>query len=133
MCGRFASHLPPEEIAGLFRTVNPLPNMGPTWNLAPSQDTLVVRRHPRSGERHLDVLRWGLLPHFTKDPEHRRRPIAARAETMATSGMLRDAFERRRCLVPAAAFYEWRLVFGGPKQPYAVARADGMPVAFAGL
>jgi hypothetical protein len=93
----------------------------------------VVRRHPQTGERHLDVLRWGLLPHFTKDPEHARRPINARAETVTTSGMFRDAFAQRRCLVPASAFYEWRPVRGGPKQPYAIVRADGMPMAFAGL
>lgn len=94
-----------EEIARLFRTGNPLPNIAPTWNLAPSQDALVVRRHPQTGERRLDVLRWGLLPHFTTDPQHSRRPINARAEKVASSGMFRDAFASLRCLVPAAAFY----------------------------
>jgi putative SOS response-associated peptidase YedK len=64
MCGRYASYLPPEAIARLFCTVNPLPNVAPTWNLTPSQDAMVVRRHPGTGERHLDLLRWGLLPHF---------------------------------------------------------------------
>jgi len=97
MCGRYVSHLPPEEIARIFRTVNPLPNIAPTWTLAPSQDAPVVRRHTQSGQRHLDVLRWGLLPHFTKNPEHARRPINARAETLATSGMFRGAFAQRRC------------------------------------
>ena len=133
MCGRYVSYLPPAEIARLFRTMNPLPNLAPNWNQAPSQDALVVRRHPHTGARYLDVLRWGLLPHFTKDPEHARRPINARAETVATSGMFRGAFAERRCLVPASAFYEWRPVQGGPKQPFAIARANGMPMAFAGL
>jgi putative SOS response-associated peptidase YedK len=133
VCGRYVSHLPPEEIARLFGTVNPLPNIVPTWNLAPSQDALVVRRHPQTGQRHLDVLRWGLLPHFTKDPEHARRPINARAETVATSGMFRSALADRRCLVPASAFYEWKPVRGGPKQPYAITRSYGLLMAFAGL
>jgi putative SOS response-associated peptidase YedK len=132
MCGRYANYLPPEAIARLFRTVNPLPNVEPTWNLAPSQDAMVVRRRPATGERYLDLLSWGLLPHFTKEPAHARRPINARAETVATSGMFRSAFAERRCLVPAAAFYEWKAVVGG-KQPYAIARADGQPMAFAGL
>jgi putative SOS response-associated peptidase YedK len=132
MCGRYASFLPPELIARLFRTVNPLPNVAATWNLAPSQDALVVRRHPETSERHLDLLRWGLLPHFTRDPAHARRPINARAETVATSGMFRGAFAQRRCLVPAGAFYEWKAVQGG-KQPFAIARVDDQPIAFAGL
>jgi putative SOS response-associated peptidase YedK len=132
MCGRYASFLPAAAIARLFRTVNPLPNVAPSWNIAPTQDAMVVRRHPDTGERHLDLLKWGLLPSFTKDPVHARRPINARAETVATSGMFRSAFARRRCLVPADAFYEWKVVEGG-KQPYAIARADGQPLAFAGL
>ena len=77
-----------------------------------------VRHHPQTGERHLDLLKWGLLPYLTKDPVHAKRPINARAETVATSGMFRSAFGKRRCLVPANVFYEWKVV-GGGKQPYA--------------
>ena len=131
MCGRFASTLPPEALARIFGTTNPAPNAAPSWNLAPTQDALVVRRHPE-GARHLDVLAWGLLPHWTKDPAKARRPINARAETVASSGMFRGAFAARRCIVPATAFYEWRKA-GGPKQPFAFARRDGEPIAFAGL
>jgi putative SOS response-associated peptidase YedK len=93
---------------------------------------MVVRRHPNTGERHLDLLQWGLLPSFTKEPMKAKRPINARSETVATSGMFRSAFAKRRCIVPADAFYEWRIVDGG-KQPYAIARQDGQPMAFAGL
>lgn len=132
MCGRFASTLPPEFMARLFGTVNPLPNVAPSWNVAPSQPAMVIRRHPQSGERHLDLLRWGLVPHFTKDLKAARKPINARAETVAASGMFRGAFARRRCLVPASAFYEWRAAADG-KQPYAIARIDGQPMALAGL
>ncbi|MGA9867722.1 MAG: SOS response-associated peptidase family protein [Acetobacteraceae bacterium] len=75
MCGRFASDLPPEALAALFRTVNPLPNVAPIWNLAPTRDAMVVRRHPENGQRHLDLLNWGLLPYWTKDQKQARRPI----------------------------------------------------------
>lgn len=133
MCGRYASHLPAEAIARLFRTVNPVPNHAASWNLAPRQDALVVRRHPEAGERHLDLLTWGLVPNWTKDLATARRPINARAETVPTSGLFRAAFAARRCLVPADAFYEWQAITGGSKQPYAIARQDGQPMAFAGL
>ena len=92
MCGRFASFLTAEAIARLFHTVNPISNFPSTWNMAPTQDAMVVRHHPETGERHLDLLKWGLLPYFTKDPARARRPINARAETVVTSGMFRSAF-----------------------------------------
>jgi putative SOS response-associated peptidase YedK len=107
MCGRYDSFLPAEFIARLFSTVNALPNLEPTWNMAPTKDTRVVRLHP-SGERHLNVLKWGLMPYFTKDLKKARKPINARSETVATSEIFRTAFAKRRCLVPAAAYYEWR-------------------------
>jgi putative SOS response-associated peptidase YedK len=131
MCGRYASFLPAEALARIFSTVNPLPNLAPTWNMAPTKDAPVVRLHS-NGERHLDVLKWGLLPHFTKDPKKARKPINARSETIANSGMFRAAFAQRRCLVPAPAYYEWRDDPDG-KTPFAVARVDGDPVAFGGI
>jgi putative SOS response-associated peptidase YedK len=97
-----------------------------------AQSAPVVRRHPETGERHLDLLKWGLLPYRTKEPVKALRPINARAETVAKSGMFRLAFEQRRCLVPADAFYEWKVVANG-KQPYAIARQDEQLMAFAGL
>lgn len=132
MCGRYASFLPPELIARLFGTKNPLPNLKPTWNMAPTMDAPVVRRHPETGERHLDALTWGFIPANTKILKEARRPINARAETVATSGMFRHAFAKRRCIVPAAAFYEWQAGPSG-KTPYAIARGDGDPLAFAGI
>jgi putative SOS response-associated peptidase YedK len=132
MCGRYASRLPPEYIRGVFRTVGDVPNFAANYNLSPSQDGMVVRRHPETGERRLDVLKWGLIPYHEKDPKGGRKPPIARAETVATSGLFRDAFVRRRCLVPADAFYEWKPVAAG-KQPYAIARQDGEVMAFAGL
>ena len=132
MCGRYASSLPPGEIARIFATGGPLPNVEPSWNVAPSQRAPVVRRHPETGERRLDLLTWGLVPHFTRDLKTARKPINARAETVATSGMFRGAFAARRCLVPADLFYEWKAEPDG-KQPYAIARRDGQPMAMAGL
>lgn len=94
---------------------------------------MVVRRHPTTGERSLDLLRWGLVPHFHKgELKTARRPINARSETAGGSGMFRGALAARRCLIPVDAFYEWKSLDGG-KQPYAIARQDGAPLAFAGL
>jgi SOS response associated peptidase (SRAP) len=75
--------------------------------MAPTMDAPVVRLNS-NGERHLDVLKWGLVPYFTKDLKKARKPINARSETIAKSGMFRAAFAQRRCLVPAPAYYEWR-------------------------
>ncbi len=132
MCGRYAAFLPAEAIVALFRTSGAVPNWAPTWNMAPTRDAPVVRLHPESKERRLDLLRWGLLPYWAKDAKSVRQPINARGETLATSPMFRDAFARRRCLVPADAFYEWQAL-DGAKLPWAIARADGQPMAFAGL
>jgi putative SOS response-associated peptidase YedK len=124
--------LPAEAVARLFHTANPTPNVAPSWNVSPTQSAMVVRRHPGTGERHLDLLQWGLLPNWTKEPTKAQRPINARAETVATSGLFRGAFNARRCIVPADAFYEWKAMDGG-KQPYAIVRQDGQPMALAGL
>jgi putative SOS response-associated peptidase YedK len=77
MCGRFASQLPPDAIARLFRTAGDVPNLGPNWNVAPTQAAMVVRRHLETGERRLDALRWGLVPHFAKDLKKCTRPPRA--------------------------------------------------------
>jgi putative SOS response-associated peptidase YedK len=101
--------------------------------MAPTRTAPVVRLHPDTGERRLDLLRWGLVPHWAKSPTAIRMTINARAETLATTPMFRDAFARqRRCLVPADAFYEWQTA-EGRKLPYAIARMDGQPLVFAGL
>lgn len=132
MCGRFVFHRPIDEIRALFGAVNPPPNIAPTWNMAPTRLAPVLRRHPQTGERHLDLLRWGLLPHWAKDAKSVRQPINARSETAATSAMFRDPLARRRCVVPADAFYEWEAA-GAAKTPHAIARADGAMLALAGV
>ena len=134
MCGRYLLTTTPDEVREVFRTLNDTPNWDPTWNMAPTQDGPVVRRHPATGARSLDLLRWGLLPHWVKgDPKKVRQPINARSETVQTAPMFRDAFRARRCIVPIDGFYEWQVLPGGQKQPHAVARADGAVMALAGL
>lgn len=132
MCGRFASFLPADEMRRIFRTMGELPNIQPSWNIAPTHRAAVIRRHPEAGDARLDLLTWGLVPSFTKDLKAARKPINARSETVASSGMFRGALAKRRAIVPADLFYEWRSQADG-KQPFAIARADGSPLAFAGL
>ena len=91
----------------------------------------LTRRHPETGERRLDLLRWGLMPSWTKTLKQ-ARPINGRSETAATARMFKGALANRRCLVPANAFYEWKAM-QDRKQPYAIARRDGAPLAFAGV
>lgn len=135
MCGRYVAALSVDALATRFRTHGPLPNWAGTWNMAPTRDAPVIRPHPETGERHLGLLRWGLVPHWVKDLKAARQPINARGETVASTSMFRDAFARRRCLVPADAFYEWQTSEDTTpaKLPWAIARADGDCFALAGL
>ena len=121
MCGRYVQTMPAEVLRQLFHIDGALPNLAPSWNVAPTQSAPVVRRHPETGERHLDLLRWGLLPRWVRDPKGARQPINARAETVASSPMFRAAYAKRRCLVPADAFYEWKAQPGSGKQSMAIA------------
>lgn len=132
MCGRYTFFRSVDEIRRAFGTVGAPPDVAPTWNMAPSRPAPVVRLHPESGARHLDLLRWGLVPHWAKQRNATSRPINARSETVASAPMFRDAYARRRCLVPVDAFYEWK-PSGKSKLPYAVARADGAMMALGGL
>lgn len=131
MCGRFVQKTPLGEIQVLFETAGPVPNAPPRYNAAPTQDLAVVRYNPAVRARSLDLLHWGLVPLWAKDVRFGARCINARAETLATQPAFRDAFEGRRCLVPADAFYEWQKR-GKKTVPYAIAPADGL-FAFAGL
>lgn len=137
MCGRFVNKSSPRDVGEHFGATPPFPRFPPSWNIAPSQDAPVIRRHPETGARHLDLLTWGLLPHWTRDEKTARRPINARAETVATSAFFRGAFAARRAIVPADAFYEWKREGDHKqpphKQPYAAARADGAMLAMAGI
>jgi putative SOS response-associated peptidase YedK len=130
--GRYASILSPELIARVFGAAVPLPNYEITWNMAPTKDAPVVLIDPEAGERRIVVAKWGLVPAFTKDLAKARKSINARCETVARSPLFKGAFAHRRCLVPMAAYYEWRHDPTG-KTPFAIARKDGEPVAFGGM
>ncbi|WP_203077048.1 SOS response-associated peptidase [Falsiroseomonas ponticola] len=132
MCGRFFLQRDPAGLARYFETQNPTPNHPASWNIAVTQESLVVRRHPE-GARHLDRLRWGLVPSWAKDTKDAARLMNARADGIAEKPSFRDAFRKRRCLVPMDGFYEWRKAEDDTKQAYAVALATGEPMAVAGL
>ena len=136
MCGRFVQQMPPIRAAEMFG-VDPvlaaLPNAPPHYNAAPTQDLMVVRRHPETGARHLSLLKWGLVPSFAKDTSGAARLINARSETAPEKPSFRAAWRaRRRCIVPADGFYEWARA-PGRRQPFFIRRADGRPLALAGL
>ena len=132
MCGRFVQKTSLGEIRVLFETPNPMPNMAPRYNAAPTDNLAVVRFNPQTRARSLDLLRWGLVPLWAKDLAFGPKCINARRETIATNRIFKDAFARRRCLVPADGFYEWQKR-GTAKQPYAIVPAGNAPFAFAGL
>ena len=132
MCGRYFQQRGPASVAAYFEAVNATPNLEPNWNRAPTQDGLVLRRHPETGARHLDALRWGLVPRWAKDLSIGSRMINARSESLSEKPAFREAYARRRCVVTADGFYEWKAE-GKAKQPFAIAMADGAPMALAGL
>src|SRR5881409_1355727 len=131
MCGRYTLKTPVEQLSEKFQFPEIIP-LKPRYNIAPSQPVAVVRLVPDDTERKLAMLRWGLLPAWVKDPTKVQQPINAKAETAAEKPMFRGAFKRRRCLIPADGFYEWKQE-GGRKQPVYIRMKDGEPFAFAGL
>src|SRR5262245_4534947 len=125
MCGRFTLHTRPADVAGLFGVEVPL--FKPQYNIAPSEVVGVVRAAGRG--REFAATRWGLVPHWSRED---KAVPNARAETVATTPWFRDAFRRRRCLIPADGFYEWRGE-RGRKQPYHFRLKASGVFAFAGL
>jgi putative SOS response-associated peptidase YedK len=139
MCGRYTVRSI-QPVVELFGIALP-PEFQPRYNIAPSQDVLVVRASPPShaepaagSNRRADLLRWGLVPSWAQDRSVGNRMINARAETAAERPAFRDAMQRRRCLVPADGFYEWQAVEGSKRrQPHFIRMKGDRPFAFAGL
>jgi putative SOS response-associated peptidase YedK len=129
MCGRFVQHSHPEVYASAFE-LDSLSAVAPRYNLAPTQQVLVVRKADE--RRELVPLRWGLIPSWSKGPESGYSMINARAETVDTKPAYRTAFKHRRCLVPTEGFYEWKKK-GRTKTPFLIRRKDGEPFGMAGL
>jgi putative SOS response-associated peptidase YedK len=148
MCGRVDIHTPPSQLARMLEVqlaagVNP--EGRPSWNVPPARGIpAITERHPHteSGEksedpeRVLDVLRWGLVPHWAKDPRTGYKMINARAETVTKKPAYRSAFANHRCLIVVDGFFEWQVPDpDSPKRkvPFYFRRADGQPLTFAGL
>jgi putative SOS response-associated peptidase YedK len=131
MCGRYTLRTPPAQLAeffGLFRE----PDVVPRYNIAPTQQVLAIRFDEHATPREPVLLRWGLIPSWADDAKIGNRMINARSDTVATKPAFRAAFTRRRCLIAADGYYEWRQQPDG-KQPYLIGRQDNRPFAFAGL
>jgi putative SOS response-associated peptidase YedK len=134
MCGRahLSSHVSEIKLVFSIPSHRPTPNIASSSNVATTDPLPVVRYDKKAGERSLDTLRWGLVPYWAKDIKVGFANINAMAETVDTKPAFREAFQRRRCLVPIDGFYEWKKTATG-KQPYAIALADRRLMALAGL
>jgi len=134
MCGRFARKSTQQVLADWFGVeLEDMPWFAPTYNAAPQSAQPVVRLNRDSGGREVAVLRWGLVPFWAKDAKLGYSTFNARAEEVAAKPVFREALKRRRCLVPADAFYEWQRIDPKTKRPYAIGLRSGEPYAFAGL
>ncbi|MBI3183427.1 MAG: SOS response-associated peptidase [Myxococcales bacterium] len=129
MCGRYTLKTPASDLQAELELDEAPAKLRQRYNIAPTQDAAIV---PNGEHRRLEAARWGLLPHWAKDARIGNKMINARAETVAEKPAYREALKRRRCLVPADGFFEWKQ---GPlgKSPLHVRRRDGRPFAFAGL
>ncbi|MCO5165300.1 MAG: SOS response-associated peptidase [Planctomycetes bacterium] len=135
MCGRFTVKTPLHALVDAFgvdEVQEGLEALPERFNVAPTQEVPVVRRTGEGRARRLDLLRWGLVPLWARDLRIGHRTINARAETVATTPAFRQAFVRRRCLVLADGFYEWRRE-GTARLGHWLRRRDGRPFAMAGL
>jgi putative SOS response-associated peptidase YedK len=133
MCGRYARKSAQELLAEWFEMDLEQMRWAPTWNAAPQSFQPVVRLNPETGVRQAALLRWGLVPSWAKNARIGLNAINARAEEAAAKPAFRSALKKRRCLVPADAYFEWRQTGPKTKQPYAIALTSGEPIAFAGL
>jgi putative SOS response-associated peptidase YedK len=129
MCGRFTQQRPTSEIASIFDAEDLADDPGGRFNVAPTDEAAVVVQ--REDKRAVVRYRWGLRPAWA-EPKQASKAFNARAETLATSGLFRDAYRKRRCLVPVDGFYEW-LKEGSRRQPMRIHDPADLPLALAGL
>lgn len=130
MCGRFTLTLSAEQIEARFGVPLP-PHYQPRYNIAPTQEIFALIAD--AGGRRVETFRWGLIPHWAQDPTIAQRLINARAETLFAKPSFRDAVRKRRCLVIADGFYEWRATARGKKTPVYIRLKSREPFGFAGL
>src|ERR1700675_1619492 len=132
MCGRYDNLIPRDAYSALFRAARiPRSNFPPRYNVAPTDQIPIVRIDPCDGERELVMARWGLIPFWMKE-KPKVPHINARAETVHKLPLFREAFAKRRALIPATGVFGWETRADG-KQPYRFVRQDLEPFAFAGL
>jgi putative SOS response-associated peptidase YedK len=133
VCGRFGLFVTPEVLEQYFTLADfeVAPSFPPRYNLTPGQAVAVVREH--EGRRRVDALQWGLIPFWAKDATIGRKLINARLDTVAAKPAFREAWTRRRCLIPASGFYEWSEPVGGRKRPHFIRPTDEPVLALAGL
>jgi putative SOS response-associated peptidase YedK len=133
VCGRFTSKTPTSDLAEYFGVDEVVaPDLGARYNVAPTDEAYAVAESA-DGVRRLGTFRWGLVPFWSKDAKGGAKMINARAEGLLDKPAFKRAFERKRCIVPADGFYEWERIDSKRKQPWYITRADGKPMAFAGL
>jgi putative SOS response-associated peptidase YedK len=131
MCGRFTLRTPARDLVEIFALLRE-PELAARYNIAPTQNVAVVRQEGKSHE--LSMMRWGLVPSWSRDPKAGPPLINARSETIATKPSFRTAFKRRRCLIPADGFYEWqKKPDSKTKVPHYIRMAKDRVFAFAGL
>jgi putative SOS response-associated peptidase YedK len=130
MCGRYTFTFDAKTLAAAFGMVPPGFHIVKGYNVAPGQHIVIVR--PEKDHLVADVAHWGLIPGWVKDPNTSPKPINARAETLTEKPTFRSAFKRKRCIVPASGFYEWKAE-GKEKQPFYIHPTEGDLFAFAGL
>ena len=129
MCGRFAQRSDPKRLAKEFK-VREVPEVEPRYNIAPTQGILSVIES--ADDREMKFFKWGLIPSWAKDTAMGARLINARSETVEEKPAFREAFKKRRCIIPADGFYEWQRT-EGKKQPFFFQMKDERPFGFAGL
>ena len=133
MCGRYVLSDPLEVLRALFG-FSSAPNFPPSFNIAPgSQIPAIGREDARSNALSLSLLHWGLIPSWTQDVNRSAPPINARQETVHEKPTFRDSFARRRCLIPANGFFEWKTLSDGETQPFYISSEQRSLVLFAGL
>ncbi len=130
MCGRFVGYRNLDELKEFFPIDRANCDVTANYNVAPSQEILAI--YTNQGVNWLDKFHWGLVPFWAKDPSIGSRMINARAETVAEKPSFKNAFKKRRCLIIADGFYEWKGP-KGQKQPMLITLPDKKPFAFAGL
>jgi len=132
MCGRYRLSRRKQIIEEHFDSVSGEEDWIPRYNIAPTQPVPIIRQHPKEPIRKLSLVRWGLIPSWSKDASGAAMMINARSETAANKPAFRDALKSRRCLIPADGFYEWQKT-GKARQPFCFEVDGGSLFAFAGL